>query len=68
MGLRGPAKTFRKEARIDLTDGQFWYLKTVAGNESVASVVRAMIQRDLQRRLLEEVAHAQRPGTTAGKA
>jgi hypothetical protein len=54
MGLRGPAKQFHKEARVDLTELQHWYLRTVAGNESVAAVVRQLITADLRRRLLEE--------------
>jgi hypothetical protein len=54
MGLRGPAKQFHKEARVDLTEMQFWYLRTVAGNESAAAVVRRLITEDIRRRLLEE--------------
>jgi hypothetical protein len=71
MGLRGPAKQFHKEARIDLTNLQFAYLQTVAGNESVAGVVRELISADLRRRLAQEVASAKRrkrSGTTAVQA
>jgi hypothetical protein len=59
MGLRGPVKQFHKEARIDLTELQFTYLRTAAVNNSVAAVVRELIQADLERRL-QEAANARR--------
>jgi hypothetical protein len=71
MGLRGPAKQFHKEARIDLTELQFTYLQTVGGNESVAAVVRELISADLRRRLAQEMTSAKRrkrSGTTAVQA
>jgi hypothetical protein len=58
MGLRGPPKQFTRYKQVDLTEMQFMYLQSVAGNRSVAALVRELIQADLRRRM--EEAHARR--------
>jgi hypothetical protein len=74
MGLRGPPKQFTRYKQVDLTELQFTYLQTVAGNESVAAVVRALIREDLRRRLAREVAsvtaskRAKHPGKAPARA
>ncbi len=54
---RGPGRPKEFDHRVDtrLTALQVFYLRHMAGNESVANVIRRLVDQDLRRRLYEEV-------------
>jgi hypothetical protein len=59
MGLRGPKKQFNSEIRVDLTDAQLLHLRmrAVAANDSVAAVLRELVNKD-RKETEEEIANA----------
>jgi hypothetical protein len=67
---RGPGRPKEFDRRVDtrLTDLQLLHLRlrSAAGNQSVAAVLRELISADLRRRLLQEVASGRTEGNPEG--